>query len=82
MGGYFIGDDALFDIVLIGQTQMFFGRDIAQHGTPEPADHGRSDAGGNVVVAGSDIGGQRSQGVKRRLVTHLELFLHIDLDQV
>ena len=39
-------------------------------------------AAGDVVVAGGDVGGQRPQGVERRLAADLELLVHVLLDQV
>src|SRR5690606_30636072 len=60
MRGNLVGDDAGFDIVLVGQAQVFLRRDIAQHGTTVPADHGGADTRGDVVVTGSNIGDQRT----------------------
>ena len=35
-----------------------------------------------MIVPGGDIGRERSEGVERRLLTGLQLFLHIDLNQM
>ena len=39
-----IGDNAGLHIVAVGQAEMFLGRDVAEHGAAEPADHRRTDA--------------------------------------
>ena len=56
---------------------MLFGGDVAEHGAAELSDHRRSDGGSDVIVARGDVGGQRPQGVEGRLVTVLELELHV-----
>ncbi|MNH25985.1 hypothetical protein D3C79_860130 [compost metagenome] len=61
---------------------MLLGRDVAEHGATEPADHRRTNARGDVVVARGDIGGQRAEGVERRLVAALQLLVHVLLDQL
>jgi hypothetical protein len=48
---------------------MLLRRDVAQHRTAKPADHGRTDAGGNVVITRGNVGGQRAQRVERRFIT-------------
>ena len=82
MGCYFIGNDPVFHVILIGQSQVFFWRDVAQHRGTVPADHGRADSRGDVIVTGSDIGRQRPQGIKRRLGTAFQLFFHVFPDHV
>ena len=47
-----------------------------------PADHGGADGGGDVVVAGRDVGHQRAERVERRLVAQLEFLLDLHLDLV
>ncbi len=61
---------------------MLFGRDVAEHGGAVPADHGRADRRGDVVVAGSDVGDQRTQGVERRFVAELFFLIHLLFDLV
>ena len=41
--GDFVGNDAVFHILLVGQTKVLFGSDVTQHGGPEPANHRRTD---------------------------------------
>src|SRR4051812_32758806 len=82
VGGDFVGDDAVFDIFLVWQAEVFFRGDVAKHGAAVPADHGGADGAGDVVVAGSDVGGERAEGVERRFAAPVELFLHVLLDHV
>src|SRR5437667_8007546 len=37
--GDLVGDDAVFDVFLVRQTEMFFRRDVAKHRRAGPADH-------------------------------------------
>ncbi len=82
MGGEFVGDDADFHIVTIGQAEMFFGRDVAEHGAAEPADHGGADAAGDVIIAGGDVCGERPERVEGGLAADFELLGHVDADLV
>ncbi len=82
MGGNFIGDDALLDVFAVGQAEVFFRRDVAEHGSAVPADHGRANRGGDVIVAGSDIGDQRSQSIEGRFVAHLFFFFDLQSDLI
>ncbi|SSW71626.1 hypothetical protein AVE30378_04655 [Achromobacter veterisilvae] len=77
-----VGDDAVLHILLVRQPQVFLGRDITEHGGAVPADQRGADAGGDVVVARSDVGGQRAQRVERRLVAVLQLQFHVLLDHL
>ena len=61
---------------------MLFRCDIAEHGASVPADHRRPDGRGDVIISRGDIRGQRSQGVKGRLVTPLQLLLHVFLNHM
>ena len=61
---------------------MLLGRDITEHRTAEPPNHGGADAGGNVIVSRRDVSGERSQSIEGRFLAGLQLFLHIDLDHV
>ena len=78
VGGDLIGDDALLYIFPIRQAEVLFGSDVAEHGCAIPTDHGRADGGGNVVVAGSDVGDERAEGVERRFVAHLFFFFDLE----
>src|SRR6266487_2886775 len=80
--GDLVSDDTVLHVFLVRQTEMFFRRDVAKHGAPVPANHGRADRAGDVIVAGRDIGGERTEGVERRFVAPFELFLHVLPDHV
>ena len=82
VGGEFVGDDADFDVFFVGQTEVLLGRDVAEHGAAVPADHGGTNAGGDVVVAGGDIGGEGPEGVEGGFVAPFELLGHVFLDHV
>ena len=70
------------DVFAIGQAEMLFGRDVAEHGRAVPADHGGADGGGDVVVAGGDIGDERPERVERRFVAQLVLFCDLQFDLI
>ncbi len=55
-----IGDDARLHVVAVGKAEMLLGRDVAEHGGAEPADHRRADGRGDVVVARRHIRHQRA----------------------
>src|SRR6266404_1128064 len=74
-----VGDDAGLDVVTVGQAEMLLRRHVTQYGAAEPADHGGTYSGGDVVVARRDVGGQRPQRIERRLAAFLELLVHVDL---
>ena len=57
--GEFVSDDAFFYVLFVGQAEVLFGRDVAEHCSAEPADHRGTDAARDVVVAGSYVGRQR-----------------------
>src|SRR5205807_9161546 len=64
------------------QSKMFLRGDVTQHGAAVPADHSRADCAGDVIVAWGDVGCERAEGVERRFVAPLELFLHVLLNHV
>ena len=80
--GDLVGDDAVTHVLLVGQAQMFLGRDVAQHRGAVPADLGRADGGRDVVVAGRDVGGQRAERVERRLEAVFEFLVHVLFDEL
>ena len=82
VGGDFVGDDAFADVVFVGEAEVFLGGDVAEHGGAVPADDGGADGGGEVVVAGGDVGGEGAEGVEGGFVAPGELFVHVFLDQV
>ena len=66
MGGEFVGDDAGAHVFFVGQAEMLFRSNVAEHGRAVPADIGSAYARGDVVVAGCDIGNERAECVERR----------------
>lgn len=82
VSGDLVGDQALLDVLFVRQAEVFFRRDVTQHGAAEPADHCRADAGGEMVIARGDIGGQRAEGVERRFVAMFQLFGHVAADHL
>src|SRR5579863_2151144 len=82
VGGNFVGDDAVLHVFFVWQTQVLFRGNVAEHGSPVPSDHGGADGAGNVVIAGSDVGDQRSQGVERGFVAEFDFFFDLLLDLV
>src|SRR5882762_8026213 len=82
MSRNFIRNDTGFDVLAVWQPQVLLGRDVAKHGRAVPADHGRTDGRGDVVIAGSKIRNQRTQRVKRSFRAHLHFFFDLKLDLV
>ena len=82
VGGDLVGDDAVLHVLAVGQAEVLLRRDVAEHRGAVPADHRGADRGGDVVVAGGDVGRQRAERVERRLVADLELEVHVLLDLV
>lgn len=60
VGGDFVGNQPLFHILFVGQAEMLFWRDVAQHRAAKPANHCRADTGSEMVVARRDVGGERA----------------------
>lgn len=55
MSREFVGDDPLADILFIGESQVLFARDVAEHGTALLSDHGAPDGTCDVVVARGNV---------------------------
>ena len=79
MCSYLVGDNAFTDILLIWKPQVLLGCYVAEHRCAIPADIGRTNSRGNVVITGSDISNQWAQGIERRLVTITQLLVDIFL---
>ena len=82
MGRDPVDDHAFLDVIAIGQAEVFLRRHITEHRRSVPTDHCRADAAGDVVVAGGNIGGQRAERVKWRVVAPLDLLFHIFLNHM
>ena len=80
MGSNLIGNDTRAYIIFIRQGQMLLGGYVAEHGGSQPGYLRTTDGTGNMVVARSNIGNDRSEGIKGCLVTLLQLALHVLLD--
>ena len=82
MSGNFVRDEAVFYVLLVRQTEVLFGGDVAEHGRAIPSDHCRTNGGGNVIIARCNVCGERSQGIEGGFVTPLHLFIDIFFDEV
>ena len=80
--GQFVSDDAFLDVVLVRQSKMFLGGDVAEHGRAVPTDQRSANAAGDVVVTRRDVGGQRPQRIEGRFLAVVELQVHVLLDQL
>src|SRR6185369_9897966 len=78
----FISNHSVLYVLFVRQTEMFLWRDVTEHGAAVPADHGRTDGAGYMIVAGRDVGRERAERVEWRFVTPFELFLHVLFDHV
>ncbi len=80
--GDLVGDAAFFDIALLGEAEVLLGGDIAEHGGAVVGDGGGADAGGDVVVAGEDIGDERAEDIEGCAVADGALELGVVFDLV
>mmetsp|Transcript_10666 Transcript_10666/g.13839 ORF Transcript_10666/g.13839 Transcript_10666/m.13839 type:complete len:295 (-) Transcript_10666:1007-1891(-) len=77
-----VSNQPSFDIITVWQPQMFLWGNITQHSAAHCTNICSANARGNVIVSGSNISGQRAQGVERSFMAPLQLVLHIDRDFV
>ena len=75
MGGNLAGNDALLYVVQVGQGQVLGGGYIAQEGRTVHGGNGTADGSRDVVVAGGDVGDQRSKHIEGG--THADGLLHL-----
>src|SRR3989454_10782952 len=68
VGGDLVGDDAVLHVLAVGQAEVLLGGDVAEHRGAEPADHRGADRRGDVVVAGGDVGRERTERAERRFL--------------
>jgi hypothetical protein len=78
MGGDFRGDDACADIIWTGEAEVFSWRDIAEKGSAVKGGGGSADSGGDVVVAGRNIGYERPEDVEGGAAADFLLDFHIE----
>ena len=82
VGGDLVGDQAVAHILRIGQAQVLLGGHVAEHRRAVPAGHRRADGAGDVVVAGGNVGHERTEHVEGRLGALLHLLAHVELDLI
>jgi len=82
VGGDPVGHDTLADVVLGGQTQVLTRRNVAEKGRAVIGRGRGADGAGDVVVAGRDVGDERSEDVEWGTVAYLLLKLHVFFDLV
>ena len=64
------------------QADVFLRRHVAQHRRAGARRFGGADGAGDVVVAGEDVGHQRTEHVERRVVADPLLQLHVERDLI
>src|SRR5699024_1043448 len=82
VGGDAAGDDALLDVLQVGQSQMLGGGDVAQDSCAVHGGDGPANGRGDVVGAGGDVGGQGAQRIEGRALADRLLHLHTGGDLV
>src|SRR5690606_35744735 len=82
MGSNLVRDQPLLDVFTLGQTQMFFRRNVTQHGSPRPSGQRTTDAASDVVVTWSKVRYQGTEHVERRAVAGFDLPIDVHLDLV
>src|SRR6185369_16193193 len=82
VGGDFVSDDAVLDVFLVRQSEVFLRSDVTEHGGAEPTDHRSADGAGDVIVARGDVGGQRPERVERSFAAPIQLLFHVLFDHV
>ena len=73
MGSELVRDEPCLHIVFVRKSEVLFGRHVTEHGAAKPTNHCSTNAAGDVVVARSDVCGERPECVKRCFVAMLEL---------
>lgn len=82
MSGQLIGDNARADVFTVRKGKVLFRGNVTEHSRTVPTDLRGADGARNVVVAGCDVGHERTEGVKRCLVALLDLTVHVFADFV
>ena len=82
MGSELVGHDSLTDVIALREAEVLLLRDVAEHsGTLMPYDRG-TDSPCDVVVASTDVGDQRAEGVEGGFIAVEEFARHILGDEV
>ncbi len=71
MGRKLVCDDTVLHVLLVRQSQVLLGRDVAEHGRAEPAYHRSAYGRSDVVVAGRYVGCQWSERIERGFLADL-----------
>ena len=77
VGRDLVRNDALLDVVAVGQAEVLLGRDVAEQRGARGANRRGADRARDVVVPRGDVSGQGAQRVEGRLRAPVELFLHV-----
>ncbi len=82
MGGDSVGDDPLFNVFFVGESQVFLRCYVADHSGAIPGDECGADSGGDVVVARRNVRDQGSQSIERCFVAFFQFAGHVFADEV
>src|SRR5262249_539381 len=82
MGADLVRDAAGLPGLGARQTDALLRRPVAEHGGPRARRLGRADGARDVIVAGEDVGHERSEHVERRVVAELLLAAHVPRDLI
>src|SRR5713101_6359872 len=82
MSGDLVGDDTVFYVLLIRQSEMLFGWDVAEHRCAVPANHRRANRRRDVVVSRRNVGHERAQRVEGSFIAVFVFQFHLLLDLV
>lgn len=78
----FIRYNTSFYVVAVGQPQVFFRRDITQHGCATHCYGSCANCGSNMVVTRSNVRDKRSKRIKRCIVALFSLMLIVNLNHI
>ena len=77
VGGDAAGDDSLLHVVQVRQAKMLCRRHIAQEVRTVCRCNGSADGGGDVIIAGGNVGDNGTQYIERGVVAKPLLQLHV-----
>ena len=82
MGRDLVRNHPLANIVLVGQTEVFLRRHVAEHRGSGFGGNRGTDGRGDVVVAWCDVGDQWAEDVERCFMAEIALLLDVHFDEV
>ena len=82
MGCELIGHDSLTDVIALGEAEVLLLRDVAEHGGTLMSDDRGTDSPRDVVVASTDVGDQRAEGIEGGFIAVEEFACHVLGDEV